>query len=121
LPDPHMDKNPLMSRRAVGPAIVRDMIAYIGNRCQDYQLETAGVAGAEQVDQKLCGYLGEAFAVYIVPQLDGLDYPGIKEIYQHLEGYIFLKNSYKDQILSRIRMLYPHIQNWGEKQNPAGL
>lgn len=90
------EDTPLMTRRALGPAISKDMIEYIGDR------------HAQDPPKDLIDLLAESFLLYAVPQLDGLDHDGIIEIYQHLKGF-FEERPERDDILERIRALYPHI------------
>ena len=88
--------NPL-SFRALGPAIIKDMIWYIGNRLQfDPAADPTGL-------------LGEAFLLYVTPQLDGLDRAAIIAINKYLQSDIFKGQS--ESLERRIRSLYPHIGN----------
>jgi len=98
--------NSLMKRRALGPAITKDMIEYIGDR---YRIEERPAA-----DGVLLKMMGEAFLLYVVPQLDGLDFEGILEIYRYIKQSMFadLPEEEQEQILTRVRLLYPHIKNW---------
>jgi len=106
-----VNSNPLMKRRAIGPAIVRDMIRYVGDRYNDF----------EPKDQApMQAFLAEAFALYVTPQLDGLDFNGVRNIVWHFEQRLFadLLNGNDEQklacnlILNKVKMLYPHIQSW---------
>ena len=92
-----LDRNSaLMQRRALGPAIIKDMIHYISNRYR-----------SEQDEIKL---LSEAFLLYVTPQLDALDYEGIREIYARIADFFNVDmNDIGMTILTRIRLLYPHI------------
>jgi tetratricopeptide (TPR) repeat protein/MoxR-like ATPase/predicted RNA-binding protein with PUA-like domain len=100
-------KTPLMTRRALGPAIIKDMAEYIGDRyTQD-----------GKQDERLLCYLGEAFQLYALPQLDGLDHEGVLNVYAHI-NHIFrgLERYHEERphmlplLLARIGLLYPHIQ-----------
>lgn len=105
------DVNPLMERRALGPAIIKDMIEYLGDR---YQQEAPTTAPAARDDLAL-RLLAEAFLLYVVPQLDALDYEGIMAIHDHLRDVQFSHAAVKtqqEQILKRIQLLYPHIRDW---------
>jgi hypothetical protein len=98
------ERNPLMEQRAVGPAIVKDMIEYIGDR---FKLE------GQPDDATQLSIMGEAFLLYVIPQLDGLDFDGIQDVYTHVKDYFGeLSTQELGQILTRIRLLYPHIKNW---------
>ena len=67
-------------------------------------------------------FLAEAFALYVTPQLDGLDFNGVRNIVWHFEQRLFagLLNGNDEQklacnlILNKVKMLYPHIQTWGQ-------
>lgn len=90
-----------LSRRALGPAIVKDMLWYIGDR-----LPVAG-------NEKPIDVLGEAFLLYVTPQLDGLDRTGITAIYSYLRRDVFAAGTILDLLLRRLRSLYPHM---GERE-----
>jgi MoxR-like ATPase len=83
--------------RALGPAIVKDMIQYIGDRLQFEQ------------EAKPLELLGEAFLLYVTPQLDGLDRATITAVYTHLQEQVFGETEVITSLQSRIRSLYPHI------------
>jgi MoxR-like ATPase len=113
----------LMKRRAVGPAILQDMLRYMGNRLKaDGRQASDYLEKPDQTD--LLQYLAEAFQLYISPQLDGLDRPSIKSIYRETcDRFKLLLDSgnegYKElylQTLRRIEQLYPHFasQEWDE-------
>jgi MoxR-like ATPase/predicted RNA-binding protein with PUA-like domain/O-acetyl-ADP-ribose deacetylase (regulator of RNase III) len=97
---------PLMTRRALGPAIVKDMAEYIGDR----------YATDGRQDPMLLCYLGEAFQLYALPQLDGLDHEGILEVYAHVHHLFRGLARYDERpgmlplLLARIGLLYPHVQ-----------
>ncbi len=110
--------NALMRRRALGPAIVKDAVAYIGDRYRK----------SGQRDEELLKYLGEAFQLYIVPQLDGLDHEGILDVYACVdllfEGLAQLGDGgegLRRVIHRRIELLYPHIQpdDWAGRLRQA--
>jgi MoxR-like ATPase len=90
--------NPLSSR-ALGPAIIKDMMWYIGDRLR---LEK---------NEDPTNLLGEAFLLYVTPQLDGLDRAAIISIQKYLYDNIFKGNAVSDSLQRRIRSLYPHIAN----------
>jgi hypothetical protein len=112
------EDTPLMQRRALGPAIVKDMVSYIGQRFGD-----------DRREEELLPLLGEAFLLYAMPQLDGLDHDAILEVYRHLNE-LFDKVETKDKILARIRAFYLHIRlkDWetalavhsGESESASG-
>jgi CHAT domain/AAA domain (dynein-related subfamily)/TIR domain len=89
-----------LSRRALGPAIVKDMLSYIGDRLP-------------AANEKPIDVLGEAFLLYVTPQLDGLDRTGITEIYSYLRRDVFAAGTILDLLLRRLRSLYPHM---GERE-----
>lgn len=101
--------NPLSSR-ALGPAIIKDMIWYIGNRLQFEP-------GANPT-----GLLGEAFLLYVTPQLDGLDRTAIISINKYLHD-IFKGKDVSDSLQRRIRSLYPHIgsDDWKQMKHGSGI
>ena len=95
--------NHLMKRRALGPAIVRDLLHYVGDR-KPFEGENMSPLTA----------LAEALAQFVVPQLDGLDPVGIRLVYHLIpslfEGLPEVVDT--SDIQERIRQLYPHIQRW---------
>jgi MoxR-like ATPase len=90
----------LMKRRALGPAIVRDMLRYIAARYDP----------SAPVPASVTSLLAEAVLLFAVPQLDGLDRPSIVRIYNHLGTVLGL--AAKDGVLARIGDLYPFIDDW---------
>jgi hypothetical protein len=92
----------VMSRRAIGPAIVRDMLAYAGDR---YAQVSAQPGAAEAL---LPDLICEAFLLFVVPQLDGLDREGILTVYRYANR-LFGGASGLTSVLARIRLLYPHV------------
>lgn len=93
----------LMQKRALGPAILRDLINYIGNR---FPHRAAG--------ETMTDIAAEALLLYAAPQLDGLDYQSIESIYSELAT--LLKEAAKSSgLLGRIAAFYPTITSW-----PAG-
>lgn len=82
----------LMDCRAIGPAIVKDMIAYMGKRAGTFPTAFA-----------------EAFLLYITPQLDSLPFEKIKPIHDYLRDELLKDIPEQTPILQRIRALYPHI------------
>jgi hypothetical protein len=95
-----LDDNALKKRRALGPAIAKDMLHYVGDR----------YPGKGQ-NETVLHLLGEAFLLYAVPQLDGLDRAGTKKIREFLRGR-FGPADITESILGRIQSLYPHIHDW---------
>jgi CHAT domain-containing protein/MoxR-like ATPase len=90
------DGNSLMNCRALGPAIVKDMICYMGDRIGDD-------------DQAIpLEIMGEAFLLYVTPQLDGLDREAITSVYIYIDT-LFEGSAMTKGVLARIRSLYPHI------------
>jgi hypothetical protein len=90
----------LMKRRALGPAILKDMVAYVGERYKTEQL----MASPAPLANLLC----ESCLLYVVPQLDGLDQEAIREIYHYLETN-FDASVPRMSMLARIQLLYPHL------------
>ncbi|NJN18181.1 MAG: CHAT domain-containing protein [Oscillochloris sp.] len=88
----------LMERRALGPAIIKDMVQHV---CARF--------GATD-DTAVPDLLAEAFMLYAVPQLDALDQAAIVAIYQSL-GDTFSDAPGVAYLLARIRVLYPHIRS----------
>jgi hypothetical protein len=88
----------LMQRRALGPAIIRDMLFFI----KDRQGQANGASALS--------LLGEAFLLYAVPQFDGLDRADILSIHDELQKFFSAAEPRVLRgILNRIRLLYPHI------------
>lgn len=94
----------LMKRRALGPAIIRDMLLFV----KDRQGQANGASALS--------LLGEAILLYAVPQLDGLDREDILDIYKYLNGFLTSQPEDKTlakvrgSVLDRIELLYPHIR-----------
>lgn len=84
----------LMQRRALGPAIARDMIGHVGE-CY--------APGASVV-----ALLAEAFLLYAAPQLDGLSPEAIQLIRGELRT-IFGAAAEDKRLLKRIADLYPFV------------
>jgi MoxR-like ATPase/CHAT domain-containing protein/predicted RNA-binding protein with PUA-like domain len=101
-------KSLLMKRRAIGPAITKDMMRYVQNRL---------VAGDEDLRAVALACLAEAFQLYAAPQLDSLDEPAILGIYGEigkvfkplLESQIPEYESLHALTLQRIQQMYPHL------------
>jgi MoxR-like ATPase len=85
----------LMGLREIGPAITKDLIAYVGER---FVKDGPGAT-------ELTALLAEAVALYLVPQLDGLDHAGADCL------NTFLKESLTpgadNAAAVRLRSLYP--------------
>jgi hypothetical protein len=98
----------LMRRRALGPAILRDITKYIGDRRID----------DDEAD--LCALLCEAFLLYAAPQLDGIERSGIFGVYRYLHDVFATQELIWGALAARIRSLYPHItdKEWADGQNP---
>jgi MoxR-like ATPase len=125
--------SPLMQRRELGPAIARDMIRYLG---AGWRPAAANEAGNDAADTGkppgLSELLAEAFLLYAVPQLDGLDQDGILAIYGDIAKHLFPvpaadpgkpdRISPAEEILTRIRLLYPHIsrRQWQQAAGTSG-
>jgi MoxR-like ATPase len=96
-------KTTLMKRRALGPAIVRDMIAYVGERYP----ARGGLAMAD--------LLAEAFLLYAASQFDGLDRKSIVAIHKELAAGLGPAAAQRG-VLSRIEALYPFIDDWESEE-----
>ena len=96
----------LMRRRALGPAILRDIIRHIGDR-RDHD---------NQAD--LCDLLCEAFLLHAAPQLDGIERSGIFGINRHLQDLFAKQEMMLKALIARLRSLYPHIteKEWTDGQ-----
>ena len=97
-------ENNLMKQRALGPAIAKDMIYYIGDR---YKHATAN----EQTKEQLPELLAEAFLLYAVPQFDALDQVEIHGIHDYV-GQLLGYAAVNKGVLARIKSLYPHVREW---------
>jgi hypothetical protein len=73
------------------------MISYVGDRLGH---------DSQAVPVEL---LGEAFLLYVTPQLDGLDRQSVLSVYGHLRDEVFTATAILDSLLRRIRSLYPHV------------
>jgi len=93
--------SPLMRCRGMGPAIIKDMLLYMGDRRQ-------------QTPGKLLELFAEAFRLYCIPQLDGLNQEAISEIYLYLKNTLFndprISEKTKQVILNRVQLLYPQTK-----------
>ena len=98
----------LMRRRAIGPAIVKDVMRYLQNRL---------APGDEDLPMVALGCLAEAFQLYAAPQLDSLDEPGILGIYREigaafeplLASGMVEHGALHKLTLQRIQQMYPHM------------
>lgn len=119
--EPPDQPNPLMARRALGPAIVKDLAEY---------LALSLAAANPPADLTL---LAEGLLLYVAPQLDGLDQEGIQAVYAFLVRLLRPDSAARPAIetgdlplpaadvapvrrdeggralLARIRQLYPHL------------
>jgi MoxR-like ATPase len=95
---------PLMSLRPLGPAIVRDMIAYVFERRAD---------PAPPVEL-LC----ESFLLHAVHQLDGLEVESVQAIAGQLAKSF--RGPAFGEILLRLQVLYPHVSFEETKAAPEG-
>ncbi len=97
----------LMRRRALGPAILRDIIRHIGDR-RDHD---------DQAD--LCDLLCEAFLLHAAPQLDGIERSGIFGINRYLQDLFAKQEVMLKALIARLRSLYPHIteKEWADGQD----
>jgi MoxR-like ATPase len=86
--------NPLTSCRELGPAIVKDMIAYMSHRHSD-KLPPLEL-------------LAEALLLYVTPQLDGIDSERIVAVRRFLAGLVGGDKA-GEGLLRRVRSLYPHV------------
>lgn len=100
LKDLELTINPLMSCRAIGPAIIKDMVDYIGDRYQP-----------DQPGEDIINCLGEAFLLYLSPQLDGIGQDEILNIHYFVAA-LFKEKDICSSILNRIELFYPHIRGW---------
>jgi MoxR-like ATPase len=99
---------PLLRYRCLGPAIAKDMIAYLALRLMP--------AGEQLPDEQQA--LAEAFNLLAAAQLDGLDHDAITAIYGSLRhGF----GDRADLVGARLRDLYPHIplQDWPGTYGPG--
>ncbi|HWN67335.1 MAG TPA: hypothetical protein VNM90_06820, partial [Haliangium sp.] len=87
---------PLMRRRPLGPAVVRDMIAYVVERAR--MAADAGDA-----------LLGEAFLVHGAAQLEGLGRDDLLAIHRHLTTAVFPGTAAARLLDARMRALHPEI------------
>jgi hypothetical protein len=96
----------LMRRRALGPAILRDIIRHIGDR------------RAHDDQASLRDLLCEAFLLHAAPQLDGIERSVIPKIYRYLQEIFVEQKTMWEAVNARIRSLYPHIteREWTDGQ-----
>jgi len=103
-PDAGGGQNPLMRRRALGPAIAQDVVRYLGTRANG---EPAGPTAQ---------HLAEALRLYVVPQLDGLERDHIRGIYIQLaELFVREEERVRLLLLDPIKHMFPFIpeEEWG--------
>ena len=89
---------PLMRRRPLGPAVVRDMIAYVVERAR----MSADTGEA---------LLGEAFLVHGAAQLEGLGRDDLLAIHRHLTTATFPGTTAARLLDARLRALHPEISS----------
>jgi hypothetical protein len=92
-----LEASTLMSRRALGPAIIKDLVHHIAR------------GSASTHPDLLPSRVAEAFMLYALPQLDALDQETISAIYSELRS-IFGDSAVAATMFRRIRTLYPHIR-----------
>jgi hypothetical protein len=98
------ERTVLMKRRALGPAIARDMIIYVAERWPQ--------RAANADDQlRAADLLAEAFLLYAASQLDGLDRATIVAIRKELEAALG-PAAEKRGVVRRIEDLYPFVDDW---------
>ncbi len=102
-----VDSN-IMRHRTLGPAIVKDMLAYVGNR---WSLDNT---------RSLRALFGEAFLLYSIPQLDGLEQTAISDIYDELAAMFASDADIVEAIKKRLAGLYPHIASF-RAAPPGGM
>ncbi len=90
----------LMQRRSLGPAILRDIVAYVADRVAHTPAANDGVS---------LGYLCDALLVNAVSQFDGLEREDIVAIGRSL-ATIFDASDRWGPLRRQIRQLYPHIR-----------
>ena len=107
--------NTLMRLRALGPAITLEMIEYVATAAKTS-------TDSQPDDKELMEFLGEAFQLLALPQLDGLNRESIIEVYRYVVLTCF-RGFDKPQkaIGERIRDLYPYVplEEWPPMQTPA--
>lgn len=91
-----LEATTLRQRRALGPAIVKDLVQHLGR---------GGAAAGRELEERLA----IAFTLYAVPQLDALDQEAIGAIYGELRP-IFGEGPMAGRLLARLKQLYPHIR-----------
>ncbi|ACY14728.1 AAA family ATPase [Haliangium ochraceum] len=91
--DPNL---PLMRRRPLGPAVVRDIL--------DYVVARARVEASDGVT-----LLGEAFLLYGASQLEGLGRDDLLAIHDHLIQTVFPGTAPARSLDARLRNLHPEI------------
>jgi MoxR-like ATPase len=87
---------PLMRRRPLGPAVVRDMITYVVERAR---------MSADTGD----ALLGEAFLAHGAGQLEGLGLDDLLAIHRHLTTAVFPGTPAARLLDARMRALHPEI------------
>jgi hypothetical protein len=87
----------LMERRALGPAIIKDLIQHIAH-------DASALSTTDLPEQ-----MAEAFTLYAMPQLDGLNQETITKIYTEIQAP-FGTDGAATLMLARVRGLYPHIR-----------
>jgi hypothetical protein len=85
----------LQRHRALGPAILADVLRYVAQRITSSDWETA---------------LGEGVALYAVPQLDGLAPDAVEGIEKELPALLPSRKPGEHSLVCRkLRALYPHV------------
>lgn len=85
----------LQTHRALGPAILADVLRYVNQRIASGGWEVA---------------FGEGVALYVVPQLDGLAPEDVEKIEGELAKLITKPESHgRSLVCAKLRALYPHV------------
>jgi hypothetical protein len=96
----------LTAHRAVGPAIVHDMLRFVDKLGPLDGVYAAAPGDEVQVESALC----EAFLVYVAPQLEGLADAGLAGVLEALpEMFPKAVPAIREAVARRIRLLGAHL------------
>jgi hypothetical protein len=97
-----------MTHRAIGPAIMLDILGYLRSRTRREQ----GIFNHS--------HLAEALSLYVLPQLDGLEQDPILAVYDQLKVHFkdYEADPAVEAMFERIQELFPFVpkKKWEEKR-----
>lgn len=84
--------------RQIGPALLKDVIAYVERRWTAAAAEAPGLPPAEGIGGPPEDFLLEAIVIYVLPQLDGLPIDTLRRIHTRLRAEMLTAEDARGQI-----------------------